>query len=251
MCTKIIGIFSSCILILLSFHCQEEKKPVANEVKIIPVINAKEGIPSVCIWDIASVRLEPTQKGKWISSLALGEKLISLGEEKVDTTDKNRKYFKIRLSDGKEGWTFENNLAVDAKPAVAFQRAVIYLRPDLVTITDKEFAPMDFIAVSKLENEWCEAKGQEGKKTGWIKSKSVSVKDDDITVALLATKALAETKGDKKKEKIEAIINNPSFSNSIFLDTLKYCLTRIPPWELEESSSEGSEDSDVSDEPEE
>jgi SH3-like domain-containing protein len=244
--TKIIGIFLSCILILLSFHCREQKKPAPSQVKIVPETKAFEGIPSVCILDIASVKSEPTQKGIWISSLALAEKVTWLGEEKVDAEDKNTKYFRIRLSDGKEGWVTENCIATDAKPAVAIRRAVIYLRPDLVTITNKEFVPMEFIAVSKLQNEWCEAKGQEGKKTGWINSGSVSLKDEDISVALLAKKALAETSRDKKKEKINAIIKNPSFANSLFIDTLKYCLTRIPPWDENEPSYDESEDTEDS-----
>jgi hypothetical protein len=106
---------------------------------------------------------------------------------------------------------------------------------------------MEFIAVSKLENEWCEAKGQESKKTGWIKSESVSLKDDDIAVALLANKALAEAKRDKKREKIEAIINNPLFSHSLFIDTLKNYLTKIPPWDDDdEPTFEGSDHSDES-----
>jgi hypothetical protein len=153
--------------------------------------------------------------------MALGEKLLCLGEDRVDTSDKNRKYFKIRLSDGKEGWAPEFSLAIDAKPAVVAQKTAIYLRPDLVTITDNEFVPMEFVAVTKPENEWCEAKGQEGKKKGWIKSSSVSLKDEDITVALLAMKAASEPDKNKKKEKIEAIVNNPAFSNSTFIETLK------------------------------
>jgi hypothetical protein len=244
---KILGIVLTCILVLVSFHCQE-KKPAVTFMNVAPKIQTKPEIPSVCIWDSSLVRSEPAQRGRLVSSLALGEKVFYLNEEKADSTEQNKKYLRIRLSDSQEGWVSENRLALDMKPAVAIQKAAIYLRPDLITITDKEFEPMDFVAVSKLENEWCEAKGLEGKKTGWIKSGFVSVKDDDIIVGLLAHKALAETTGIKKKEKLEAIIHNPSFSHSIFIDTLKYCLTRIPPWELDDSSPEGSEDSDESDE---
>lgn len=244
--TKIIVIFLSCILILLSFNCQERKKSVQYEVKVLPVEKPMEGIPSVCIYDNSIVKSEPSQKGKLISSLALGEKVIYLVAERIDSTDRNKRYLKIKLSDGKEGWAADNILAIDAKPAVTICKTIIYLRPDLVTITNKEFAPMEFIAVSKPESEWCEAKGQENKKTGWIKSIYTSVRDEDITVALLASKALAETKKDKKKEKLTAIINNPSFANSIFIDTLKICLSNIPPWDDDESSYDESDESEDS-----
>jgi hypothetical protein len=245
---KIIGLFLTCILILLSFNCQEKKKPVQIEVQLAPVEKPMEGVPSVCIFDNSTVKSEPSQKGKLISTLAAGEKVIFLKQEKLDSADRNKKYIKIKLSDGKEGWALDNSLAVDAKPAVAICKTIIYLRPDLVTITNKEFLPMEFIAVTKPENEWCEAKGRELKKTGWIKSIYTSVKDEDITVALLANKALAETSKDKKKEKLNAIINNPSFSNSIFIDTLKTCLANIPPWDDDESSLDESEESEDSEE---
>jgi hypothetical protein len=252
--SRIIGIFLSCIFIFAGFVCEEEKKtePVP-EVKPVPVEKPKVEIPSVCIWDITPVKIEPMQKGRWISSLALGEKVIWLDEERADITDKNKKYLKIRMSDGKEGWVSDYTLAVDAQPAVAIHKSIIYMRPDLVTITNNEYAPMEFVAVSKLENEWCEAKGLESKKTGWIKSESVSIKDDDIAVALLAYKAFAETDKNKKKEKIEAIVNNPMFSNSIFIDTLKSALSKIPPWDDDEKpklkvrkKTEDSEDSEES-----
>jgi hypothetical protein len=252
---RITGIFLSCIFIFVGFLCEEEKKvePVP-EVKPAPVEKPKVEIPSVCIYDITPVKIEPAQNGRWISSLALGEKVIWLDEEKADILDKSKKYLKIRLSDGKEGWVSDNTIYISAQPAVAIHKSAIYLRPDLVTITNNEFAPMEFVAVSKLENEWCEAKGFEGRKTGWIKSESVSKKDEDIAVALLAYKAFAETDKNKKKEKIEAIINNSMFSNSIFIDTLKNVLSKIPPWDDSEKpklkvppKTKDSEDPDESD----
>jgi hypothetical protein len=229
MYTRIIGVFVFCLFIFTWFGCQNEKKITTNEGKTIAVAEGKEGIPSVCIWDKATVRSEPSQKGKWISSIALGEKILCLGEDKIDSSDKNRKYYKVRLSDGKEGWVSEYSLSIDAKPSVAMLKTPIYLRPDLVTVTDKEFTLMEFIAVSKPENEWCEAKGSEGKKKGWIKSSSVSFKDEDITVALLAGKALAETDKDRKRQKIESIVNNPAFSGSIFINSLNSFLEEMTP----------------------
>lgn len=221
MITRIFKLLPFSLLLFLSIHCQKENKAVTNDGKVISVVEGKEGIPSVCIWDKASIKSEPTQKGKSVSVMALGEKVACLGEDKIDPSDKDRKYYKIRLSDGKEGWAPEYSLALDAKPSVAVHKAVIYLRPDLVTVTDKEFSPMEFIAVTRPENEWCEAKGQEGKKKGWIKSNAISLKDDDITVALLTGKAMAETSKEKKRSKIEAIVSNPALSTSIFMDSLK------------------------------
>jgi len=241
---RIAALFLSFIFIISGFQCEQEGKPV-TEIKDTPAVKPKVEIPSVCIYDITPVKMEPAQKGRWISSLELGEKVIWLNEEKADVNDSNKKYLKIRLSDGKEGWVPENTLAIDSRPAVVIRKCAIYLRPDLVTITNKEYAPMEFVAVSKLENEWCEAKGREGEKRGWIKSETISLKDNDIAVALMADKAFKETSKDKKKEKLEAIISNPLFADALFIDTLKYQLSKIPPWDDEEEPlMEGLDDSE-------
>jgi hypothetical protein len=230
---RISGIMLCCALVILSFECQQEKKPPA-ETKVVPVVQPKEGDPSVSVLENTPVFAEASQKGKPASTLALGEKVLFLDQDKTDSANRSIKYLKIRMSDGKEGWVLESSLAVDARPAVVICRSVIYLRPDLVTITNKEFSPMDFVAISKVDNEWCEARGQENKKYGWIKSVTVSEREDDITVALLASKALAEKNRDKKKEQLRAIISNPSFSKSLFIDTLKTCLAKVPPWDDDE-----------------
>jgi hypothetical protein len=229
---KIIGYLLTSLLILLSFSCQEKKKPI--QFNVAPAEKPFTGIPSVCLFENTAVISEPFQIGMKISTLAMGEKVLYMKDEKLNPSDRNIKYLKIKLSDGKDGWVPENSLALDAKPAVAICKTVIYLRPDLVTITNKQFEAMDFVAVSASQNEWCEAKGGENKKFGWIKSIYTSQKDEDITVALLAKKALAQTKRDAKKNQLAAIINNPSFTGSIFIDTLKTCLSNIPPWDDDE-----------------
>ncbi len=241
---KIIGYLLISTLVLLSFSCQEKKKPV--QFNVAPAEKPFTGIPSVCLAENTPVISEPFQIGMKISTLALGEKLMYMNEEKINPADKNNKYLKIKLSDGKDGWVQESSLAKDAKPAVTICKTTIYLRPDLVTITNKQFEPMEFVAVSAPQNDWCEAKGQDNKKTGWIKYIYTSQREEDITVALLAIKALAETKREAKKDKLTAIINNPAFASSIFIDTLKTCLSNIPPWDDDEPILDEPDESDES-----
>jgi len=71
-----------------------------------------------------------------------------------------------------------------------------------------------------------EVVGKEKKKRGWIKSKNVSYTDEDIAVGLLANKALALKDSFKMNEKIEAIVTNPSFSKSVFINHLKTLLEK-------------------------
>ena len=115
-----------------------------------------DGTATVCIWDRAVLRTLPSlDNGKWISSVALGEKVSWLNETYIDSSDNNREFLKIRLSDGKEGWTLAYVLVRNAKPAAVTQKIQVYRRPDILTITDKVIEPMEMVAITKFDaNGW-------------------------------------------------------------------------------------------------
>jgi len=200
------------------YACQngDKTKPASKKS-----VQEKKEIPSVCIWDKGSVRAEPSGKAKWLSAMALGEKVTWLGETMIDSTDHNRKYLKVRLSDSTEGWVSEYVIAINAQPAVITEETSIYRRPDLITITDKEFEPMELVAVLDKKNEWIDVMGKQREKRGWIQAKAISSTDADIAVALLTNKAYEEKNINETKDKIKSILENDQFSNSIFIDEVR------------------------------
>ncbi len=213
---KKLFVLSELVLMIL-FGCQGQKKTeiVQEEIK---------AIPSVCIWDKGAVRAAPSKDGKWLSSLSLGEEVIWLGITAVDSSDRNRGYYKIQLSDSTTGWASQYVIATDAKPSVIIKQAGIYRRPDILTGIEQTFEPMEMVAVEQTENDWIKVVGAERKKKGWIKKEAVSRENVDVAVGVLATRALEEQKPELKKEKIEAIINNPAFQSSVFIPELKKML---------------------------
>ena len=53
---------------------------------------------AVCIWDRASLKESPDDKGKWLASISLGEKCTYLDAEKEDNSGtKPVKYVKIKM----------------------------------------------------------------------------------------------------------------------------------------------------------
>lgn len=229
------GIYGLLIVIMLNIFnlgCQKDNEKKVLVEKVNQVVEEKKEIPSVCIWDDASVRAKPSVKAKRISALALGEKVLWLGEEKYDSVDKKRMYLKIRLSDGTEGWATEKALVTDAKPSVAIKKAPICIRPDLLTVSEIELEPMEIVAVLKSENKWLEVVGDKKEKKGWIQSEVVSLKDEDVALALLARRVLAEKDNEIKKVKIESILNNSAFTNSVFINDLQIKLKEMFPEEI-------------------
>jgi hypothetical protein len=221
------------LFVAISSSCQKTQEDQTAQQVPQPVVEEVKEIPSVCIWDGASVRADASMKAKWVSAMALGEKVIWLGEEKIDSTDKNRRFLKLRLSDGTEGWSSEYVIATDAKPSVIYKEAPIYRRPDLLTVTEAVFEPMEIVAVTGTDDDWIEVVGKENIKKGWIQSKLVSTKDMDVAVSLLASKALGEKNKDKKKEKLQSIIGNTAFAGSIFIEDLELKLKELQPEEAE------------------
>lgn len=228
---KVTLIVLFCLALSAAFitGCQKAQDQQAALQEAAPVVKEIKEIPAVCIWDDASVRVDASFKTKRLSSMALGEKVTWLGKEKIDSTDDNRRFLKVRLSDGTEGWTWESAIATEAKPAIVYKEAPIYRRPDLLTVTDVVLDTMDMVAIVGNDGDWIEVVGPKSTKKGWIQSKLVTSKDIDVAVGLLASKALDEDNKTKKKEKLQAIVDNPAFSASIFMEEINLKLKELEP----------------------
>ena len=180
---------------------------------------------TVCIWDKVSLKESPSDKGKWLASLSLGEKCTYLDDSKEDNSGKKPvTYYKVKLQDNQEGWVQSDFIILKSKPAVFVKDAEIYSRPDLLTKTNKSFSIMDIVAVKSEQGEFVEVAGKRkaGKwiETGWIKPANVSYTDVDIAVAKYGSKALEISDRQKRNAALNEIINNSDYKSSVFVNTL-------------------------------
>lgn len=201
-----------------------------------------EPVTAVCIWEGASVRALPSRKGKLISTIALGEQLLWTGETVLDSASAGKplEFYKVRLSDDKEGWTSAYLLVANATTGAILQKSFIYRRPDLLTVTEEAFDPMDMVAISQREDDWLEVTGNRRKKKGWIRTQGVSEKPEDVAVAIIATKALATNNEEKRREKLKAIVANPAFASSAFIQDIHIILNPPEPGDFNSSGSDTS-----------
>ncbi len=177
-------------------------------------------VASVCIWEKLSVRAEPKKDGKWLTSLAKGEKLTTTGQVKADDGDNGREYVKVVLADGTEGWSLRDLIAEDAYPVAVLKECDIYKRPDILTKSDKSFKQFDIIAVKNVDDKFAEVVGQrrEGKwiDKGYLIGDNLTDDDIDLAVAKFAGQALLEESDSVKREKLDEILTNEMFQNSKF-----------------------------------
>ena len=207
------------------FGCKSSNSGTSGNDSLGNKESVKETTYAVCLWDKVALKESPDAQGKWLASIALGEKCTYLDQTKEDNTGtKTVTYYKIRLMDGKEGWAQSDLISLDSKPAALTQDADIYSRPDLLTKTNRSFSKMDIVAVKSTQNDFIEVIGKrkEGKwiESGWIKANNVSYADVDIAVAKFASKALMIEDKEKRIQALNDIVGNTDFGGSVFIDYL-------------------------------
>lgn len=218
---------------LLQIHCGKKKTDVSHS-DATSVTTTQESTPEgsatpsavnengiVCIWDGVPVRTEPKKAGKYISSISLGETVKFLGKSETDPGDKNREYLNVQLSDGKEGWAPTYGLVQEASTGVVKADASIYKRPDLLTITNTKFSPMEFIAVINTKDDWVEVVSEQKKKSGWIKKDAISLNKEDVAMSIFINKKLAQNDGLSINDKYKTIIAEAPYPSSIFIENIK------------------------------
>lgn len=179
---------------------------------------------AICILDKLSIRDTPGKKGKWLASMSIGEQITFTGEKVLDSVSK-KDFSKVKLIDGKEGWTRSDFIVVGGKVGAMTEEAVVYKRPDLLTKTDKKYSPMDIIAVMTTQEDWIKVKGK--RRTGkyveesWIKSSNISESAVDIATAKYVTIALSKNDDTEKIKELREITNNSDLSGSKFIPLIE------------------------------
>lgn len=209
--TRTVAIFM--ILILVS--CTSRKNTEVDEEGITL------DIPSVCIWDGISVRQEPFRKAGVVSTLNLGELVTYLGISALDSTYKNQVYYHVRLSDERTVWVPAFSLVTDASPAVVIKEVPVYLRPDLLTITDRTLGAMEIIAVVKKSDDWINFYSEKKIRNGWIKSEALSNNIEDIAFALYARRILNENTNKTLSDKIDSILKYNLYPKAVFVSLIE------------------------------
>lgn len=185
-----------------------------------------EEVNVICMWKAVSLREEPTSKGKYVTTMYLGESGTTYGETVTDSSSsKVRDYVKIKLGDGTEGWIQKNLTAIDVLPYAVKSTTKLYQRPDILASSKKEFEMMQFVVVTDTQEDWMKVMGKKPTdgwfSEGWVKSSHLSSSDIDVTVAILAERAMSSDSKEKKMEALEEILDNPDLSGSVFIPSIR------------------------------
>lgn len=157
-------------------------------------------------WTELGMHATPSEKGKYITTVYLGEHVTLTGDTATELV-KGKKvlYRKATLGDGKEGWLRDEFLAVDAVPGVVVGPVSLYQRPEETTLTDKGFTVLDFVAVKPSKGDWIEVIGKPAGGTwfqkGYLHVSDVTLWKLDVDLAVLYRRAM-ETKDETAQQNL-------------------------------------------------
>ena len=89
--------------------------------------------------------------------LSLGESFIYLDTFAIDSNYNNTKFLKVRLSDSTIVWVYAFASVLNAKPVVITNDVPLYIRPDLLTITEKIMMGLrlsEGLSITELNTEY-------------------------------------------------------------------------------------------------
>ena len=142
----------------------------------------------------------------------------------IDSSYNNTKFLKARLSDSSVVWVYGFASELNASPAVITTEVPLYMRPDLLTITEKRMKVMDIVALSEERDNWVKVVSEKKEKVGWIKTAYISNNKIDLAFALLARRQLEEADQEQKINNIEELLENNPYPNTIFIPELERIL---------------------------
>ena len=178
-------------------------------------------ILGVSVWDRIAARSEPSRNSTRVSLLSLGESFVYLDSSAIDSSYNNTRFLKVRLSDSTEVWAYDFASVLHAKPAVITKEVPLYLRPDLLTITDTRMKIMEIVAVLEEWDDWIKIVNEKKENTGWIKKEFLTYNAIDLAFALLVKRNMEAEEMEQKIDNLESLLENNPYPGSVFISDLK------------------------------
>ena len=200
------------IILLKMTACANSTQEISDNA-----LSEQPQVVGVSVWDRISTRSEPRRKSASTTLLSLGESFLYLDTFAIDSSYNNTKFLKARLSDSSIVWVYGFASELNAKPAAVTNEVPLYMRPDLLTITDKRLNAMEIVAVIEEWDNWIKVVSEKKEKVGWIKQEYINHNPVDLAFALLAKRKLEEKDPEQRIIILEDLLENNPYPNSVFV----------------------------------
>ena len=207
-------------------------------------VSEEPQIIGVSVWDRISSRSEPRRSSTSTTLLSLGESFQYLDSFAIDSSYNNTKFLKAQLSDSSIVWVYGFASVLNAKPVVITNEVPLYMRPDLLTITEQRINTMEIVAVTEEWDNWIKVVNEKKEKVGWIKKEFISDNTIDLAFALLAKRKFEEEDAEQRIKNLEELLENNPYPKSIFVTELREILDHEKEalWENENNRDRDNQD---------
>jgi len=186
----------------------------------------KEPTGGVALSDQAAVRAEPDSKGRVLTSLSMAEQVEWLGDSAVDANNPKKSYYKVRMTDGKEGWVNTWQMAAPAQIAVLLEKTPLYKRPDQATASGKSIAAAELVAkVGAKDGDWIELVTMNRTQRGWALRPGLSSDPAELLAAGMVRKVRITKDAAKRATALQELNANATVTASRVYGLLKDSLS--------------------------
>jgi hypothetical protein len=206
-----------CLLLLLNLtSCKEGATEKVNDNP-----PESQNVIGVSVWDRISSRNEPMRSSARGTLLSLGERFLYLDSSAIDTAYNNTRFLYVQLSDSSRVWVYDFASVLNARPGVMMNSVPLYLRPDLLTITDQELSTMEIIAVVEEWDDGIKVVNEKKEHVGWIKQQYVTYEPIDLAFAILVKRRLEKEDPEQKIEGLEELLEHNPYPETIFIQEVR------------------------------
>jgi hypothetical protein len=194
-------------------------------------------VPAVCLLDNVGLWGTPTAEkgvGQLGGTISLGEVVTLTGENQMgkDYNGQEHKFYKVKTSVDDEGWVQELFFAMDARPAVIVKETLRYQRDSATaSFGTEKVPPMTVAALVEEKGDWVRVQfggrkdapflSNYAAKDFWVKKDTLSVSEEDVTVAVLALRALSMDDLNGRADALQAIVDDGAYGASEFIPALR------------------------------
>ena len=151
---------------------------------------------------------EPDAKAKSLAVVQSGETLVFLGDSAESPTGKNESFYKVKLSDGTEGWACNYGLIL-GHPGAALLETPVYQRPTILAPTHGKLPLGQLVGVQGTQDDFVKVAASRWQ-SGWVRKSDISTDPADVLAAALVGPAMAKKTGKTALEAGLAVLTDRS-----------------------------------------
>lgn len=208
--------FAAVALVCLA-ACKKKSDPATTAV--VPDIaqpTSPEAEPNrIVVTQRTQVVAESDPKSKHLAMVQPGETMEFLGDS-VES-GKNEQMYKVKLSDGTEGWARNYGLIMGKAGAIV-RDASLYERPTTLSPSRQKLSMGRLVGVLDTLDEFVKVSANKWQ-TGWVERNALSRENADVLAAALAGAAMGKKTGKEALEAGLAAITDKSSALAVAMQT--------------------------------